>query len=85
MVGVLEPAIQQAEIERTRRKRPENLNAYDHYLRSLALTNAFTREAAEEMLEGCLHTISLDPSFAPSLCTGGASLCSKADPRLDCR
>ena len=66
VVGVLEPAIQQAEIERTRRKRPENLNAYDHYLRSLALTNAFTREAAEEMLEGCLHAISLDPSFAPA-------------------
>ena len=66
VVGVLEPAIQQAEIERTRRKRPENLNAYDHYLRSLALTNAFTREAAEEMLEGCLRAISLDPSFAPA-------------------
>ena len=66
VVGVLEPAIQQAEIERTRRKRPENLNAYDHYLRSLALTNAFTREAAQEMLEGCLHAISLDPSFAPA-------------------
>jgi TolB-like protein/class 3 adenylate cyclase len=66
VVGVLEPAIQQAEIERTRRKRAENLNAYDHYLRSLALTNAFTRAAADEMLEGCLHTISLDPSFAPA-------------------
>jgi TolB-like protein/class 3 adenylate cyclase len=66
VVGVLEPAIQQAEIERTRRKRPENLNAYDHYLRSLALTNAFTREAAQGMLEGCLHAISLDASFAPA-------------------
>ena len=66
VVGVLEPAIQQAEIERTRRKRPENLNGYDHYLRSLALTNAFTREAAEEMLRGCLNAINLDPSFAPA-------------------
>src|SRR5262245_46038261 len=34
VVGVLEPAIQQAEIERIRRKRPESLDAYDHYLRS---------------------------------------------------
>ncbi|TAJ36393.1 MAG: adenylate/guanylate cyclase domain-containing protein [Reyranella sp.] len=66
VVGVLEPAIQQAEIERTRRKRPENLNAYDHYLRSLTFTHAFTREAAQEMLEGCLHAISLDPSLAPA-------------------
>ena len=85
VVGVLEPAIQQAEIERTRRKRPENLNAYDHYLRSLALTNAFTREAAEEMLEGCLHAIRSRSVLRPGLCTGGARLYSKADPRLDCR
>ena len=85
VVGVLEPAIQQAEIERTRRKRPENLNAYDHYLRSLALTNAFTREAAEEMLEGCLQRDQSRSVLRPGLCTGGARLCSKADPRLDCR
>ena len=44
VVGVLEPAIRQAEIERVRRKRPENLGAYDHYLRSLALTSTFTRK-----------------------------------------
>ena len=29
-----------------RRKRPENLGAYDYYLRSLALTDAFTRESS---------------------------------------
>jgi TolB-like protein/class 3 adenylate cyclase len=66
VVGVLEPAIQQAEMERTRAKRPEHLGAYDHYLRSLALTNAFTPDSIERMLEGSLRAIALDPSFAPA-------------------
>jgi tetratricopeptide (TPR) repeat protein len=30
------------------------------------LTNVFTRESVQMMLEGCLRAISLDPSFAPS-------------------
>jgi adenylate cyclase len=66
VVGVLEPTIQQAEIDRTRHRRPEHFGAYEHYLRSLALTNVFTRESVQAMLEGCLRAISLDPSFAPS-------------------
>ena len=32
VVGVVEPQIRQAEIERSRRKRPESLDAYDLYL-----------------------------------------------------
>ncbi|MFO1161822.1 MAG: adenylate/guanylate cyclase domain-containing protein [Reyranellaceae bacterium] len=66
VVGVLEPTIQRAEIERTRRKRPESLNAYDYYLRGLSLTNSFTREAVQSMLDTCLHAIALDPGHAPS-------------------
>ena len=36
VVGIVEPSVQQSEIERARRKRPENLDAYDLYLRALA-------------------------------------------------
>jgi adenylate cyclase len=35
VVGVVEPNLQQSEIERAKRKRPENLDAYDLYLRAL--------------------------------------------------
>ena len=35
VVGVVEPSLRQSEIERSRRKRPENLDAYDLYLRAL--------------------------------------------------
>jgi adenylate cyclase len=77
VVGVLEPAIQQAEIERVRRKRPENLGAYDHYLRSLALTDAFTRESIQATLEGCHRAIALDPSFAPAYAVAALSYIQK--------
>ena len=35
VVGVVEPSLRRSEIERSRRKRPENLDAYDLYLRAL--------------------------------------------------
>ena len=35
VIGIIEPHIRRAEIERSRRKRPESLDAYDHYLRAL--------------------------------------------------
>ena len=35
VVGIVEPSLQRSEIERSRRKRPENLDAYDLYLRAL--------------------------------------------------
>ncbi len=35
VVGVVEPSLQRSEIERSRRKRPESLDAYDLYLRAV--------------------------------------------------
>ena len=37
VVGIVEPSLQRSEIERARQKRPENLDAYDLYLRALPL------------------------------------------------
>jgi len=34
-VGAIEPSLRQAEVERVKRKRPENLDAYDLALRAL--------------------------------------------------
>ena len=54
IVGVIEPSIRRAEIERARRKRPENLDAYDLYLRALphALSNT-AREDGDADADGC--------------------------------
>ena len=35
VVGIVEPSLRRSEIERSRRKHPENLDAYDLYLRAL--------------------------------------------------
>src|SRR5271163_3963831 len=35
VVGIVEPSVRRSEIERSRRKRPESLSAYDLYLRAL--------------------------------------------------
>ena len=35
VVGIVEPSLQHSEIERARQKRPDNLDAYDLYLRAL--------------------------------------------------
>jgi TolB-like protein/tetratricopeptide (TPR) repeat protein len=35
VVGIVEPSLQRSEIERSRRKRPESLDAYDFYLRAV--------------------------------------------------
>jgi TolB-like protein len=65
VVGVIEPTIQRAEIERVRGKRPEHLGAYDLYWRGLALLQARTRESTAAALEAAHQAIALDPSFGP--------------------
>ena len=68
VVGVVEPSLRQSEIERSRRKRPENLDAYDLYLRALphmaSLMPADARIAAG-FLEDALK---LDPNYACRPC-----------------
>jgi TolB-like protein/class 3 adenylate cyclase/Flp pilus assembly protein TadD len=62
IVGIIEPSVRRAEIERARRKRPENLDAYDLYLRALPLTHsAMPEDAAVGYLEQALE---LDPTYA---------------------
>jgi adenylate cyclase len=67
VVGVVEPSVQRSEIERSRRKRPENLDAYDLYLRALPhmmpMIPADAR-VAEGFLEDALK---LDPNYAAAL------------------
>jgi TolB-like protein/class 3 adenylate cyclase len=66
VAGSVEPTLQEAEIGHVmRRQDSKHLGAYDCYLRALALTNAYTREAADGMLRYSLQAIGLDPVFAP--------------------
>lgn len=67
VVGVVEPRIQRAEIERARRKRPDSLGAYDLYLRALPYFRGTTPEARAEAVRLLDQAVALDPGFAPGL------------------
>jgi TolB-like protein len=58
VVGAIEPSVRKAEIERAKRKRPDDLNAYDLYLRALSHMHEVTAEgriAALDLIEEALR------------------------------
>jgi len=64
VVGAIAPKLNQAEIERAKRKTTQNLDAYDCFLRALSLQYVVTKESHEEAA-GLLHrAIEIDPGFA---------------------
>jgi adenylate cyclase len=67
VVGIIEPQIRKAEISRSRRKKPQNLDAYDLYLRALPHVYAMRPDDNSRALEFLLQAIELDPEFAPAL------------------
>jgi adenylate cyclase len=70
VVGALEPTIRLAEVERARRKRPDNLDAYDLVMRALPSFWANARETNIEAVILLEKAINVDPgyAFATALC-----------------
>ncbi|MBW9064137.1 adenylate/guanylate cyclase domain-containing protein [Rhizobium herbae] len=64
VVGAIGPKLEQAEIERAKRKPTENLDAYDYFLRGMAALHRWSREANNEALRLFYRAIELDPEFA---------------------
>jgi TolB-like protein/Tfp pilus assembly protein PilF len=64
VVGAIAPKLEQAEIERAKRKPTESLDAYDYFLRGMACVHRWTREANAEALQHFARAIELDPEFA---------------------
>jgi len=64
IVGIIEPSVRRAEIERARRKRPENLDAYDLYLRALPYTQSAMPEGAAIAIGHLEQALKLDPDYA---------------------
>lgn len=67
VVGAIEPQIRRAEIERSRRKHPENLDAYDLYLQALPLISSVEAHGYSEAIRLLERAIALDPGYAPAL------------------
>jgi TolB-like protein len=64
VVGAIAPKLEQAEIERAKRKPTGSLDAYDCYLRGLAAVHQWTEVASNEALSHFYRAIELDPNFA---------------------
>jgi adenylate cyclase len=64
VIGAISPQLERAEIERAQRKPTESLRAYDYYLRALAASYRFTREANLEIIELTRAASAIDPQFA---------------------
>lgn len=64
VVGQIAPKIEQAEIERTKRKPTDSLGAYDYFLRGMAVHYQVSMEANEESLRLFYRAIDIDPDFA---------------------
>lgn len=64
VVGAIAPKLEKAEIERSRRKPTENLDAYDYYLRGLQALHMWTKEGNDAALAHFHRAIDLDPDFA---------------------
>ena len=73
VVAAIEPSLRQAEVERVKRKRPENLDAYDLVLRATPLVVAAMPETALRALPLLERALTLEPEYA--LAHGHAAFC----------
>ena len=66
VAGAIEPKLRQSEIERATRKPTESLDAYDLYLRALALRDTHTDESVAEAIDLLKRALAIDPNYAPA-------------------
>jgi adenylate cyclase len=67
VAGVIEPALQRAEMRRSAARPTTDLGAYDLYLRAVAVFFPQTRERVIEALRLLDQAIAIDPHYAPAL------------------
>jgi adenylate cyclase len=89
VVSAIQPKLLQTEIAMAARRRPENLTAYDFYLRALQQYSVTTREGCAETISLAHRALELDPRFGLAAALAGASHTRNvlwgyaADPQFD--
>jgi TolB-like protein len=65
--AIIEPKMRFAEVDRVRRRPPQNLDAYELWLRALSHAHEFTLEGMQTALGYLDKALALDPAFAPAM------------------
>jgi adenylate cyclase len=73
VVSAIQPKLLQTEIGMATRRRPENLTAYDFYLRAMQQFYLTTREGVAEAIRLAHRALELDPRFGLVAAMAGAS------------
>jgi adenylate cyclase len=71
VVSAIEPKLLQTEIALATRRRPENLTAYDYYLRAMQQHYQTTREGLAEALRLAHRALELEPRFGLAAALAG--------------
>lgn len=80
LVGAMEPKLRAAEILRARRKRPENLDAFDLYLQAQPRLASFSPQGIADAIELLGRAVALSPDYAQAL--AHAAICRVVRPTL---
>jgi TolB-like protein len=64
VVGMIAPKLEQAEIERAKRKPTENLDAYDYFLRGMSAFHQFSKSSNEEAVGLFARATEIDSGYA---------------------
>jgi adenylate cyclase len=67
VAGALQPSIRLAEVERARRKRPQDLGAYGYTMRAMPLVWALEKQEAERALALLDKALAIDPDYPLAL------------------
>jgi adenylate cyclase len=89
VVSAVEPKLRQTEIAMAARRRPENLTAYDLYLRAMQQYYLTTREGLAETIRLAHRALEVDPRFGLAAALAGVCHCRNVlygyavDPQFD--
>jgi adenylate cyclase len=71
VAGALQPSIRSAEIERSRRKRPQDLSSYDYTMRAMPHVWALEKDESAKALELLESALKIDPEYPLALALAG--------------
>jgi TolB-like protein/Tfp pilus assembly protein PilF len=77
VVGAISPALEQAEIDRVKRKPTGSLGAYDYFLRGRAALHEGSVRGHRDALQHFYRAIELDPDFASAYGMAAYSYCHR--------